>query len=243
MSNKKYNIISKLEDDAPNGNINWCTISFLTPQKIDDLKYFDVMGLKVHNGYNNDKIAFDDAKEIKKNKPRHDVYISQLGKIYAWDDATKTDEIEYDNQKLNDLEKSRRENLDKIRLMQENFKNEHKTIYAHNNDGRRDQMYKRMQQKLYDRGLITKKELDMIQDDNRPVKEVRDEAAQRERIDAGMEECSSQDFLDENEPTGLKFGCITVYSPEHIKGLKILCFKIRGLFQTPAEMNKRIAEL
>lgn len=242
MSSKKYNIISKLEDDAPYGNINWCTISFLTPQKIDKSKYLDVMGLKVHNGYNDDKIAFNDAKNIKKNKPKHDVYISQLGKIYAWDDATKTDEIEYDNQKLNDLEKSRRENMDKIRLMQENFKNEHKTIYAGSSDGRRDQTYKKLQKKLYERGLITQKEYEMIKETDRPVKDIKAEAEQRNKMDAEMNECKT-DYLDENEPTGLKFGCLTVYSPAHIKGLKILCFKIRGIFQTMDDMNRRVREL
>ena len=138
MPNKKYNIIEKIEDDAPFGNINCCTISFLTPQKIDSIKFLDVKGFRVHNGYNTHELANIDAKKIKDQKKNHDVYISELGKIYAWDDATKTDEVEYDDNKLNELEKTRRENIDKIKLMSEQFKNEYKTLHADSNSERRE---------------------------------------------------------------------------------------------------------
>lgn len=126
MDNKKYNITSHLQDDAPYGDINWCTLSFFTPQKIEKLKYIDVMAFKIHNGYNTYELADDDAKSIKKLHDRHDVYISQMGKIYAWDDATKSDSIEYDDKKLNDLEKTRRQNIDRAKLMKEQLENEMK---------------------------------------------------------------------------------------------------------------------
>ena len=243
MSNKKYNIVQKIEDDAPFGNINWCTISFLTPQKIESIKFLDVKGFKVHNGYNTDELANIDAKKIKERNKNHDVYLSELGKIYAWDDATRTDEVEYNDNKLNDLEKTRRENIDKIKLMSEQFKNEYKTLHANVNSERREQQYKRMQKKLYERGLITKKEYEMIKEEIRPMNEIKDEAARRETVDAEIEECSKIDYLDENEPTGLKYGCMTIYSPRHIGGLSTLCFKIRGLFQTQSELTKRIKRI
>src|SRR5580700_1979901 len=117
VNDRRYKIITTIEDDVPVGDVNWCTVSFLTPHKLEKLKFLDIMGFKIHNGYSNIELALDDAKKIKEKNKNHDVYISQLGKIYAWDDATKTDSIEYDNDKLNDLEKTRKENIDKIKLI------------------------------------------------------------------------------------------------------------------------------
>lgn len=243
QNNKKYNIISKIEDDAPFGNINWCTISFITPQKIEKTKYLDVKGFKIHNGYNTWDQANDDAKKVKERKKEHDVYLSEMGKIYAWDDATKADSIEYDDNKLNELEKTRRENADKLKLMHEQFKNEYQTLYQNTNDDRRTKTMKRMQQKLYDRGLITQKEYEMIQDDVKPVKNVQEEIEIRKKMAVEIDESYQTDYLDENDSTGLKFGCITIFSPQYIKGLNTLCFKIRGLFQTMTEVQKRIGKL
>src|SRR5690349_7883397 len=96
----KFKLIDTIKDDAPFGYINYCTISFLTPQKIEANQYIDVQAFKIHNGYNTMELADDDAKKIKNNNPSHDVYISQIGKIYGWDDATKTDSIEYDDDEL-----------------------------------------------------------------------------------------------------------------------------------------------
>lgn len=242
-NNKKFKIITSIEDDAPAGDINWCTISFLTPQKLEKIKYLDIRGFKVHNGYNTGELANDDAKKIKEKSQNHDVYISQLGKIYAWDDATKTDCVEYDDEKLNDLEKTRRENIDKIKLMSKQFENEYKTIHANTNAERMETQRKRIQKKLYDKGLITQKEYEMIQEENKPVKEIKEMSISLEKINAELDECYKTDYLDENDPIGLKYGCISIYSPQHIKGLKTLCFKIRGLFQTMPELNKRVKKL
>jgi len=241
--NKKYNIINEINDDAPFGNINWCTVSFLSPDKLESTKLLDVKGFKVHNGYNTLELAHGDVKKIKERKKDHDVYLSEIGKIYAWDDATKADEIEYDNQKLNELEKTRRENIDKIKLMGQQFKNEYKTLYANVNSERRDKVMKRMQQKLYDKGLITKREYDLIQEENKPVKEIKDEAAFREKMNTDIEEYFKTDYLDENDPVPLKYGCISLFSPKQIQGLSTLCFKIRGLFQTSEEAVKRTKKL
>ena len=100
-----------------------------------------------------------------------------------------------------------------------------------------------MQKRLYDKGLITKKEYEMMMEENKPTNEIREEAARRETIDAEIDECFKTDYLDENEPTGLKYGCMTIYSPKHIGGLSTLCFKVRGLFQTQSELVKRIRQL
>ena len=241
--NNKYKIMTSIQDDAPFDNINWYTISFLTPKKLDRTKYLDVLGLKIHNGYNTGEMAEIDVKNIKTINKNHDVYVSASGKIYAWDDATKTDSIEYDDKKLNDLEKTRRENIDKVKLMQDQLKHEYRDIYANSANDKMAEQRKRMQKKLYHKGLITKKEYDMIVESDKTAKEVKEEVAELDRIKKEMDECSNIDYLDENPPTALKYGCFTLYSPKHIKGLKTLCFKVRGLFQTVDECDKQISRL
>ena len=243
MSDKKYTIITNIEDDAPYGNINWCTISFLTPEKIDSINFLDIKGFKVHNGFNTFELAKNDAKERKEKNKNHDVYLSQLGKIYGWDDATRTEEIEYGDDKLDELEKTRRENIDKIKLIKEQFKNEYKTLYANTNMDRMEQQRNKMKKKLYEKGLITKEEYEMIQEVNKPTNEIKDTALKMEKMNSEIDECFKTDYLDENEPTALKYGCATIFTPKHIGGLKTVIFKIRGLFQTQQELEKRINRL
>ncbi len=240
---KKFKIIRTIEDDAPCGNINYCTISFLTPQKIEKINFLGIKGFKVHNGYNNDQIAHDDAKKLKDKNKSHDIYVSQLGKLYAWDDATKTDSIEYDDDKLNDLEKNRRENIDKIKLLSEQFKNEHKTIYSNVDPKQMNETRTKMREKFHKKGIITRQELEELTEANKAASNKKTNIEAMEKIKEEINECFATDYLDENDPVGLKYGCITVYSPSKIGGLKTLCFKIRGLYQTPSELNRRVRRL
>jgi hypothetical protein len=242
-NNKKYKIITSIEDDAPYGNINWCAISFLTPQKIKDLEIINVKGFKVHGGYNTIDIASDDAKKIKSKNKNHDVYLSQLGKMYSWDDTSKADSIEYENDKLNTLERTRRENADKVKLMKEQFKNEYNNNNINPDNYRADKIRERIRKKFYEKGKITKKELDSMQETNKIVKNDEETKLKLEKLKNEIDQCLDVDFLDENDPIGLKHGCITIYSPEHIGGLKTLCFKIRGLFQTKKELDRRVKYL
>jgi len=243
MTNRnKFTIIDKIENDAPYGNINYCTISFITPTKVEKTKYLDMYGFKVHNGYNTFELSDVDAVKIKNKNKNHDVYLAELGKLYAWDDATKSDSLQYDNSKLNDLEKTRRENVDKIKLMSETYKNEFKPM-PNKNKNRQEAQLKKMQKKLYEKGLISKTELDMLNEESRPANSIKEEASAREIMDKEMEEAMTIDYLDENDPIGLKFGCITLFIPNNIKGLQTMCFKIRGLFQTLDSAKKRSVKL
>ena len=239
---KKYKIISNIVDDAPFGEINWCTISFLTPQNMESLKMLDIKGFKVHNGYNNTEMADIDAKKIKNNKKEHDVFLAQVGKLYAWDDVNKTDMIEYDNDKLNDLEKTRRENISKMKLMKEQFDNESNNHNDNSNKNRIEKIRKRMLQKLYQKGMVSKREMELMQEDK--TNNVSSSNVQKlEKIENEIEEVYKKDYLDENDPSALKYGCISIFNPKQIKGLKLLCFKIRGLFETQEELNKRVSSL
>lgn len=227
---KKYTVIPSIENDVSFGDINWYSISFLTPDNIEKTKFLHVKGFKIHNAYTNIDLANEDAKKIKEKNINLNVYISQIGKLYSWDDATKTDTIEYDDEKLNDLEKSRKENIDKIRLVEEQYKNEKK---VKNINKQREKLRK----KLYEKGSITKKEFELMESKqiiNKEVGNVNNEE---------IEECYKTDYLDENDLIGFKYGCVSIYSPIRIGGLNTLCFKIRGIFQTIEELNNKISSL
>ena len=237
MDNKKFKILSSIENDPPFGNINWVTISFISPDKIEKTKNLGITGFKVYDGYNTSELADKDAKSIKSNNQFHDVYISQMGKLYAWDDATKTDAVEFDDNKLNDLETTRRENMDKLKLVAEQFKNEYKKSANPNN--RTSEYREKLKQKLYDRGLITSQEYELMQESNNKRKKIQKNETSIDELN----ECFKTDYLDENNQNSLKYGCLTIYNSKYIKNLNSVYFKIRGLYQTPEEMDKKIKKL
>lgn len=239
---QKYTILNKIENDASFGTLNYCTISFLTPTKVEKTKYLDILGFKIHDGYNSYECCDQDAVKIKDKNKNHDVYIMEMGKVYAWDDATKSDSLQYDDKKLNDLEKTRRENVDKIKLMSEQNKNNY-TPMPTKKKNRQEDMARRLQKQLYDKGKITKYEWEMINETNKPVKLIKEEAAARQEMDKQMADTDKVDYLDENDSVGLKFGCVTIYSPNKIKGLGQMCIKVRGLFETLEEAQERCRKL
>lgn len=241
MSNKKYKIIDTILADAPYGYINWLTISFLTPQKEEKTKYLDVVGFKVHNGYTNEESAKDDAKRLKTINNNHDIFAIELGKIYSWDDISKSDNIEYDNTELNELERTRRENADKLKLMREQFSNEKANPFPVNT--RMEDQLKKMRDKLHREGKISQREYDLMQETNKPLNEIKVEASERERMEGEIEEAWKTDLLLDNDPVPLKFGCISIFTPKNIGNLKQPCFKIRGLFQVESEMEERLSQL
>ena len=240
----KYKVIQTITEDAPFGDINWCTISFLTPNKLDKTKCLDVMGFKVYNGYNTSEMAKIDAQKLKSSKKDHDIYLAAIGKLCAWDDPTMTDEITYDNDKLNNLEKTRREHLDKLKVVKEQFKNEYQMIHADLNEERRTMQLKKMRQKLYDRGLISKQELDALEEDDKlQKKDIALTNIDKKQLQAEIEEAYQTDYLDMEAEGALKYGCLSIYSSKYIRGLKTLSFKIRGLFQTNRDRTKRVQQL
>ena len=240
---KKYTVIDNIVDDAPFQNINWCTMSFLTPQKVDKTKYMDIRGFKIHNGFNTPDMADSDAKAMQARQPNHDVYIAGIGKLYGWDDATKADNIQYSDKKLNDLEKSRRENVDKIKLMCEQYKNEtNMGITLNDADKRKEKIENRLRKKMLDEGIISQTEYNLLKDDSRPANSTKKEIEARELMNREINLCTD-DYLDENLPCAFKFGCVTFFSPTHIKGLTTFCFKIRGLFEDEQSLRLRVDEL
>lgn len=218
-----YNIIN----DASYSDVSTVSVSFISPNKIESSKDLEVKGFKIHNGYINSKHADEDAREIKKRVPEHDIFIASVGKVHEWDDVTKVDEVEYDDQKLNDLEKTRRENMSKMSLINEQNLNESKKSSSEN---RKEKMQNRLRQKMIERGSLgyVKPVIDN-------VRKIFLEEEVKKHVD--------NDYLDENDIGPYKYGCITIYSPHYIRGINQTYFKIRGIFETRDEMTSRIADL
>jgi hypothetical protein len=242
MKGNKFTVVDKITNDAPYGYINYYTISFLTAEKVDKTKYLDIYGFKIHNGYNTFELSDEDANKIKMENNKHDVYIGEMGKLYAWDDVTKADSLQYDNNKLNDLEKTRRENVDKIKLMSETYKNNY-TPTPNKNKNKQEQRRLRLQKRLYDKGYISKSEWEMLNEEPKSVGEIKEIETARKIMDKEMDDVMKTDYLDENPPIGLKFGCISVFMPNEIGGLQTMCFKVRGLFETPELALRRAQKI
>lgn len=235
---KKYNIIKTIKDDAPFGDINWYTISFLTAENIEQTKMLDVNGFKIYGGYNTSELAYLHAENIKTNNNKHDIYVCQMGKIYSWDDVSMTDEIKYTDSRLDNLEKKRREKAAELKLINEQIKEKNKKATK----SKIESISKRMHQKLYERGKISKLEYDMLQEMRKP-KENTDSKIILKNLQNSIDDVWKTDYLDETDTNELKYGCISIYSPKIIGGLKTLCLKVRGLFETYDQLSNRIKYL
>lgn len=247
MSDKNYKIIKTLPADAPFGHVHWLTISFLTPQKIEKTKYLDVVGFKVYDGYSTESDANDDVKKIKAKNKYHDIFPIQMGKLYPWDDISKSEQIEYDDKDLNDLEKKRRENADKLKLMREQFKNEKSNFPpSMMNSGRNTKnnaVGNRMREELYKKGKITKREYELMQEKGKSLNEIKVEATERDRLASEADEAYKTDYLDVEEKKSLKYGLISIFTPKSVGNLKEPCFKVRGIFETKDERGERLKDL
>ena len=241
MSEKTYKIVETISDDAPYGYVNWFIISFLTPQKLEDLRPFDVKGFKIHNGFSSYDTVEAGAKKIKQKYPNHDVFVAEMGKIYSWDDVSKTDAVHYDDSKLTSMEKSRREDMDTIKLLTKQKMIDMKEPIRRDSQ-KSTALRQRFLQKLHAKGKISKLEMDniLMRESNENKQKCDSDALKI--LNEKAKECV-EDYLTENDPTGLKYGCISIYSPKTIKGLSHLCFKVRGLSESLNQIQKRVRHL
>ena len=241
--NKKYKFIDSIGDDAPHGNINYYTMSFLTPDKYEKTSGLNVCGFKVYNGYTIEDLAKDDIKLIKQKNPNFDIFMASMGKLYPWDDDEKSEKIQYDDAKLNDLESTRKENMDKAKLLMEQFQNEKNKLNINNETKKAEIIRRRLQEKLHKRGDLSKRELDELQSSNSKY----DKNKNKDISDLlnNIKEASSTDYLDETPVPngGLKYGCISIFTPATVKNIKNIYFKVRGLYTNKTDLIKRINEL
>lgn len=223
---QSYQVISRLENDAPSSLIQYYTISFLTP-KFESTKQIDIHGFCVYEGYIHETDGKESAKRIKDQIKYHDVFLAEIGKVYAWDDVTKSNQVCYDDEKLNDMEARRRENVDRARLLNEQHENENKKTNA------KITRRQKLQQDLYKRGQIY---LDKSE------KTPSYSAELTAQFDADSDTYTDE-YLNTYSSNGFRFGAITFYSPDHIRGLNTFCYKVRGLYTTQKKMMKHAQEL
>lgn len=247
MTDKKCIKLDTIVDDAPFGSINWYSISFITPQKIEKCLMFDVIGFKVHNGYIDKDCAMDDVAKIRKKSDVDNIYLCKMGAICAWDNDAYADEVEYGIKKLNKYEKSYREQQDKLDLVKKQLESEYNTkktkICPTNKNDKIQKIRDRMRMKLYKEGKITKHELDALTNKPQPISEALKNVMKPEEIITEASNNFTTDYLDSNSPVAFKYGCISIYCPKRIIGLKTLCYKVRGLFETREQALKRAKKI
>ena len=100
-----------ISNDAPHGDINWLTMSFLTPDKITGMANTGILGFRVYDGYTTLEMADLDAKRIAAENINHDIYVTQMGRIHAWDDSEYSENVEYRDPELNELQRRHQKNI------------------------------------------------------------------------------------------------------------------------------------
>ncbi len=118
---KNQVVIDFLDEDPVIPGQLFCVLSFLSPEGI---KNCSMRGVKIRGVYKSQEEAERKCTELRKIDKYFDIYVCEVGKWCAWDDADKSYNQEYNNKQLNDLMKSYKENKDKSSLLYEQRKNE-----------------------------------------------------------------------------------------------------------------------
>lgn len=198
-----------------------------------------------------DKMTNDQSLP-KEKRQRHNVFLAKMGKVHAWDDDTKTESIDYDNKTLNNMEKAKRENEDKLKVVKEQFGNEMKAITIKNDNVRREAILNNLRNELHEKGMITNAEYEkakkMLEDkkedkENADAKTDSNQNTQIDTLQNLLDTTFKTDYLLDEEPIALKFGCISIFDPKRIGGLEQMIYKLRGMFQTQKAAEKRVKEL
>lgn len=248
MSSSK--IGTKILNDAPFENINFFTMSFIDPvnyedaEDIPDAKFLTTKGFIVYDGYNLSDQAKNNAKEIKETFPHHDITVGDVGKVHEWNDRENAEEIEYSRKELNDMERARRDNAEKLKVVSEQMQNDKfKPGYRSKEVNEREKRKERVLKKLLSEGKITIEEYNakLNNIEIKPKKKISGEDFLA--IYGRAQEEMKTDNLPEYNNSTFKFGCISFYDPTIFKGLTKFCFKVRGLCQTPEEIDERITKL
>ena len=335
MSDKKYNIVENITNDAPHGELQWYTLSFLSPYKIPASFALNFKAVKIYCAYTSFELANMDAKRIKEQNKNNDIYVAQMGKLYGWDNFTQSENMQYDDAKLDEMNKVNREQTDKARMLNEYTENEVKARLDRKfNDS---SVKERLRKQIHDKGKLSRQEEELIsmneqsqqnelnsrlqKNKQRTIEEVIDEkftaikenllennadaltliepsiskikdhvrnqalkklsgdssnslinvdaeiikllgegylddvidtavssvseniAMSVEQVQSKIDEAWETDYLTEEPPNALKYGCLTIFSPVHIKNLKDVCFKVRGVYETQTELQKRYTKL
>ena len=124
--------------------------------------------------------------------------------------------------------------------MKEQYGNEMKGITIGDEKVRKEAIQTKFEDKLHSRGIISTREMERVKELMKTEK-----PKEEEKVDLSKEinEAFKTDYLLEEEPVALKYGCLSIYDPANIGGLKELIIKNRGMFQTMKALEKRVREL
>jgi len=142
--------IDYLDEDPPIPRQEWVCISYLSPEGLKNCK---VRGVKVRGCYATEEEANNRAKAIQEFDPNFDVFVGQIGKWLAWNpDPSTAINQEYSNEKLNDLMKSYKQQLEKSKIME----HQRKTDFVEGSkrvseDEKKEQIKNRLRKKLEDK--------------------------------------------------------------------------------------------
>jgi hypothetical protein len=218
-SKPKYIKLNSIEDDPPYKNQNFFTITFISPEQVPKLKNIGVHGFKIKSVHKTFNEAVKASENFKSADPDFHVFIGQVGTRLPFNDDEKVDDVEYQQEELNNLNKTYMENTDQTKLFMEQCQNVKKFKEKMNPEFRRIEMMKKMRKKL---GLPEHKVNIDDKKDNKPI--LLPEIIYKEMMD-----CKDTDYLDEDETDdNYKIGSITFYSKKKYINIDQFSFKFRG---------------
>ena len=114
--------IDYLNEDEPIPRQNFVCLSFLSPEGIRNCS---TRGIKIRGVYETYDEAKARADELSKIDPDFDVFVGEVGKWCPWDpDPNSTQDQVYQEKELNDLMKGYKDNLQKVKKMEQQRKND-----------------------------------------------------------------------------------------------------------------------
>lgn len=200
------------DDGTPNNQL-FFVCSIIDSNKLSKCKVKNMIAFKCNGVFASDQMAEKLCVELKNKNKKIDNIIGETGRRHPFD-VEKTEETEYQNQKLNKLSKRFNENKEKLNLMQDQFKNEHLNKKLDVNF-RKAQQLERLRKKAG-------------KDIEPKEKETINNELSKEDIEL-IEETNKTDYLDETNNKE-SYVIFTPYLHTQYSNLDEPSFKIRGEF-------------
>lgn len=192
--------IDHLDEDPVIPSQQWLCISYLSPEGLKNCK---VRGVKVRGVYATYEEATARAKQLQEFDPNFDIFVGEVGKWMAWNpDPATSGNQEYANEKLNDLMKSYKTQLEKSKVMEQQRKAEliDKSIrHEDRAESIKERLRKKLEEKRSKESRVeevkveevkeTKEDLtEKIKEKENEVKEIKKEKMENEMEEHGLEE-------------------------------------------------------
>lgn len=152
--------IENLVDDSPIPRQSWVLLSFLSPEGI---KNCTLRGLKVRGVFETRPEAEEYAKKLRDSDPNFDIHVGEVGKWLPWDpEPSSYSEVNYPNEKLDELMKARNEQLEKSKLLQQQIKAdklkeaETSNENPHEFESRKEKIQNRLKKKVQEKNDVSK---------------------------------------------------------------------------------------